>query len=213
MSFDWLRAIANTLRHLVSNNSEDTSAEIVSLRRRAENGEADAQLGLGILYATGRGLPMNLEEAVNWYRKAAEQGKPEAQTALGAYAFAAKNYAVGIKWYRMAAEQGDSTAQVHLSMAYDLGLGAWDEAQSIQWLNKSIDQRNPLAFASMAGRSEVGRGVPLNLVEALKWYVLSLAEQDDVDFRSRMVNLQAQMTPDQIAEAQRLAREWRPKGE
>ena len=60
-----------------------------------------------------------------------------------------------------------------------------------------------------------GQGVPQDYVQAHMWLNLSASRATDVlDPRlsepSSAINLAAKMTPDQIAEAQRLAREWKP---
>jgi TPR repeat protein len=52
-------------------------------RKAAEQGNADAQNRLGLMYDEGRGVPQNDSEAVKWYRKAAEQGLGVAQNNLG----------------------------------------------------------------------------------------------------------------------------------
>src|ERR1700687_3622035 len=49
----------------------------------AEAGQAEAQFDLGVLYAQGRGVQRDLNEASNWNRKAADQGNAEAEFALG----------------------------------------------------------------------------------------------------------------------------------
>ena len=49
----------------------------------AEQGDAEAQISLGIMYDYGRGVPEDDTEAVKWYRKAAEQGVAKAQYNLG----------------------------------------------------------------------------------------------------------------------------------
>ena len=49
----------------------------------AEQGDADAQFNLGVMYANGRGVLKDEAEAVRWYRLAAEQGDADAQFSLG----------------------------------------------------------------------------------------------------------------------------------
>ena len=54
-----------------------TAAVAVALkwyRMAAEQGDADAQTDLGIMYDNGFGVPQDYAEALKWYRKAAEQG-------------------------------------------------------------------------------------------------------------------------------------------
>ena len=52
-------------------------------RRAAERGDADSQVGLGALYASGRGVPQDHAEAAVWFRRAAEQGHSDGQFRLG----------------------------------------------------------------------------------------------------------------------------------
>ncbi|BBE90115.1 hypothetical protein CHBNII5_14130 [Haemophilus influenzae] len=80
----------------------------------AEQGDANVQFNLGVMYAEGQGVKQDDFEAVKWYRKAAEQGDADAQLNLGAM------YAIGrgvkqdgveaVKWFRKAAEQGNAKA-------------------------------------------------------------------------------------------------------
>ena len=53
------------------------------LKPLAEQGIAEAQYNLGLMYSNGQGVPRDDEEAVKWYRLAAEQGFAESQTNLG----------------------------------------------------------------------------------------------------------------------------------
>ena len=45
-----------------------------SVRLRAEQGDAETQYNLGLAYARGQGVPQDDQEAVRWYRLAADQG-------------------------------------------------------------------------------------------------------------------------------------------
>ena len=70
-----------------------------------------------------------------------------------------------------------------------------------------------LAYGSLASR--YGKGVTQNYIKAHKWYSLAasrlpLGEVRDGAARNRD-NIEAKMTPSQVAEAQRLASEWKPK--
>ena len=49
----------------------------------AEQGDADAQFNLGVMYDEGDGVPQDYKEAFKWYRLAAEQGDAFAQFELG----------------------------------------------------------------------------------------------------------------------------------
>ncbi len=108
--------------------------------KAAEQGDADAQYGLGRLYYEGRGVPQDYAQAVTWYRKAAEQGYAEAQCAMGkAYYFGQGvplDDAQAATWFRKAAEQGVAVAQWLLGGLYNGGRGVpQDYAEAYFWLD------------------------------------------------------------------------------
>lgn len=59
------------------------AATVNRIVARAERGEARAQMMLGYMYATGRGVPQSYSAAVDWYTRSAHQGDPNAQYLLG----------------------------------------------------------------------------------------------------------------------------------
>ena len=80
----------------------------------------DAQYSLGISYDNGFGVQKDHNEAVKWFRKAAEQDLPDAQYNLGAcYANGSgvqKDHNEAVKWFRKAAEQGYVKAEQALKI-------------------------------------------------------------------------------------------------
>ncbi|MEW6521609.1 MAG: tetratricopeptide repeat protein [Thermodesulfobacteriota bacterium] len=74
---------------LAQHIGDDYSEAIIWYRQRAEQGQADGQYYLGLMYALGKGLPRDYQKAAMWFRKAAEQGYADAQFDLG------RLYAVG----------------------------------------------------------------------------------------------------------------------
>ena len=95
--------------------------ELAQLRALAEQGDAVAQYNLGLMSASGRGVPEDDVEAVRWYRLAADQGYATAQYNLG------NRYANGegvpeddllaYMWWNLAAAQGNETAQSNKAQA------------------------------------------------------------------------------------------------
>ena len=85
--------------------------DIETLRKAAEQGNADAQYDFGVLYADGEGVPSDSAEAAKWYRKAAEQGHAWAQYRLGVmYRYGRgvpQDYVAAYAWYIVAAASGD----------------------------------------------------------------------------------------------------------
>jgi hypothetical protein len=95
------------------------------LRPLAEQGDAKAQFELGSMYAKGKGVPVDTQEAVKWYHKAAEQGHVWAQYSLAQIYVdgrgVPRNAQEGMKWIRKAAEQGFPLAQFSLGWLYKNG--------------------------------------------------------------------------------------------
>lgn len=60
--------------------SGDYATALQELRPLAEQGYASAQTLVGLMYATGRGVPQDDKEAVKWYRLSADQGLPMPNT-------------------------------------------------------------------------------------------------------------------------------------
>jgi TPR repeat protein len=79
-------------------------------RLAADQGNATAQLNLGLLYAKGRGVSQDYREAENWFRLAADQGDATAQANLGLlYANGyglPQDYVQAYFWFSRAAAQG-----------------------------------------------------------------------------------------------------------
>lgn len=69
----------------LSPDEQDRLSEAIRgvMRRKAEAGDAVAQVGLGEIYHAGQGVPRDLVQAVHWYRLAANQANPAAAYALG----------------------------------------------------------------------------------------------------------------------------------
>ena len=116
-----------------------TSLEKLELR--AEQGDATAQLSLGIQYKHSR----KNREAVKWFRKAAKQGNAAAQYNLGwMYAKGigvVKDNRQAVKWYLEAAKQGNAAAQYNLGWMYAEGIGvARDKREAVKWYLEAAER-------------------------------------------------------------------------
>jgi uncharacterized protein len=141
-------------------------------------------------------------------------GPPE--DALAAYKRG--DYATALRLWRPLADQGNATAQNNLGRMYDKGQGVpQDDAEAVNWYRKAADQGDADAQNNLGIMYHHGQGVPEDYVQAHKWYNLAAANfpasetekrENAVIYRDRVAG---KMTPAQIAEAQRLAREWKPK--
>lgn len=141
----------------------------------------------------------------------AAEGNADAQVDLGKmYEIGqgvAKNEAEAARWYRKAADQGDAQAQYNLGIMYDFGQGVpQSSAEAARWYSRAADQDHALSKYNLGLMYTHGRGVPKDLVEAHKWLNLA-GDLAAVKYRDIVAQ---HMTPAQIAEAQKRAREWKP---
>jgi len=135
-------------------------------------------------------------KALTLLRPLAEQGDNRAYVALGDTSLLTDDYAEAGKWYRLAAERGDAVAQFNLGLMYATG-----------------------ATNVMSATNE--RNVPQDSVQAYLWLTLAAAQGNASGLSEEQRKLAVKnrdlvaklMTPDQLAEAQRLAREWKPKAQ
>lgn len=162
-------------------NRGDYAAAIEIWRPIADEGNPDAQYNIGLLYYN---IWKDMEAAANWFHKAATNGHANAQSVLGFLYHegngVSKDASKAAKWYEMAAEQGVANAQLQLATLYTNG-----------------------------------EGVPRDNIKAYMWYTIvieSIPEPRGFEpalipgmFRAILIN---RMTPEQIAEASKLASEW-----
>jgi len=157
----------------------------------------------------------DFKTALQLLRPLAEKGNSIAQNILGI----AYQEGLGVEadidtsliWYRKAAEQGNAESQHELGTLYGIGWGVpKDKAMSLVWHRKAAEQGYAPSQGILGFMYSWGEGVPQDYVMAHMWYNLTAAQGDSED-RKILDNLSLRMTPAQIAEAQRLAREWKPK--
>ena len=191
---------------------QDDAEAVKWYRKAAEQGDANAQYNLGQGYGNGQGVPQDHAEAVKWWRKAAEQGNADAQYNLGVCYDKGRgvpqDYAEAVKWYRKAAQQGDAEAQCNLATCYFNGTGvAKDAVEAVRLFRPLAESGNAFAEGKLGLCYDEGQGVPKDSVEAYKWYNLAAAQGDERTAKMRSY-LEKDMTPAQIAEGQRLSREF-----
>lgn len=123
----------------------------------------------------------------------------------------AQDYQEAVRWYRQAAMEGYSEAQYKLCELSDRGQGVpQDYQEAMRWCGLAADQGHGRAMFALGVHYHAPRGVPRDLVRAHMWYNLAAAYGYDSGkkWRDRLVD---DMTPAQVTEAQKLAREWNLK--
>ena len=121
------------------------------------------------------------------------------------------DYATALREWRPLAEQGDARAQFDLGLLYENGDGVpRDYAKAHEWYEKSAAQGGAKAQFYLGMQCAFGEGGPLDLVQAYMWYSLAAGNGHAAATVYRN-DLARQMTPAQIVEAHKRAREWKPK--
>lgn len=190
-------------------------------RLAADQGVSNAQYNLGAMYQEGLGLSRDVQEAIQWYRLAARQGHVDAQYALGIlYRNGQEEFqdpSLAACWlheaatgYEKLAQQGQESAQYRLGVLYEYGVGVeTDKKAAVHWYRLAADQGNPGAQHKLGYLYALGEGTPQDYLHAHMWANLAGANGHEraATLRDRIA---ANMSKDQIAKAQQLAREWKP---
>ena len=119
--------------------------------------------------------------------------------------------AEAVKWFRKAAEQNYAKAQYNLGVCFYAGEGVAKDPEAVKWYRKAAEQNNAEGQLYLGLSYVKGEGVAEDLVEAYKWLLLA-ARQGDESAKKIVTNpLESSLRPEQIAEGQKRAREFKPR--
>jgi hypothetical protein len=163
--------------------------------------------------ALGKG---DYSRAYKEFRALAEKGDASGQFSLGMMYFSGsgvgRDHVEAVKWILKAAEQGKAEAQGMLGVMYGIGLGVpRDYSEAAKWSRKAAEQGDVPAQLMLGLQYEYGQGVPQDKVQALMWFNLAI-ERGHPQAKEAINRITEHMTPSQIAEARRMAKEWKLKG-
>jgi len=126
--------------------------------------------------------------------------------------------ATAVKLLLPLAKHGNIYAQSSLGMIYEGGEGVKEnDVEAVKWFRKAAENGEVNAQFALGIKYEIGKGIKQDYVQAYKWLNISIEHIEDfpksanrngiIKTRNDLASL---MTPEQIAEAQRLTREWKP---
>jgi TPR repeat protein len=120
-------AMANFEAGIVAYQANDLPLAYAAFLTAAEDGHADSQFNVALMYEKGIGVGKDEKEAMVWYGKSALQGNANAQFNLGVFYENGRgtkvDFAKANEWYRKASVQGDALAIGNLGMLYVRGQG------------------------------------------------------------------------------------------
>lgn len=147
--------------------------------------DASASNFLGICYYKGYGIEKNENEAISWFREAAELGSGISRCGRGIRFFFNSDWAGRLKGkitilnYNKLAKRGDAEAQYKLGICYYNGHEvAINRSEAVKWFRKAAENGNGQAQYILGCCYESGYGTSVNKNEAVKWFHKA-AEQGD----------------------------------
>ena len=118
-----------------------------------------------------------------------------------------KDYKTALKKYKSESAKNNANAQFQIGNIYNEGLGvAQDYAEAVRWYKLAAAQGNVLAQYNLGNSNARGEGVAQDFITAHMWFNLA-AISGDIDAVKNRDLIASMLTPQQIAEAQKLARE------
>jgi len=221
-----LAATAGPLDDAIAAEGRDDCATAVSnYQALAEKGNIQAFKRLGYFSLIGYCAKRDWLDAAKWYGRATTTGDEDAAGSLGhigrnwRFMYKTPMDPIIYEMIEKAAKRGSAVSQFSLAVmnfpisdpTFDGKKGNLNEA--LIWYRRAADQGDVDSLVAMGIAYADGIGVPQDYVEAHKWFNVAAPRSKFEDIRNdimkRRDDLAAKMTPTQIAEAQKLAREWR----
>ena len=154
-------------------------ADFAATKAKAEAGDPEAQVNLGVMYLDGDVVPRDVQQAIYWFNKA-DLGDPVRQYMIGEILsetyHGSLGYQLADRWYKKAADQGHADAQYRTGVRYHNGrLGGTkivgkNYLAAAQYFVKAADQGHAKAQYMLGEMYYKGEGVPKALDKALEWF-------------------------------------------
>lgn len=189
---------------------------VSKLETLAENGDADSQYKLGLLYTIESQWILDHNRGYRWFLAAAEQGHAEAQYMAGM----AKLNAIGtffdrkgsVSFFRSSAQQGHARAQYYLAKAYLNGAGVkQDKTWGRQWLEQAAWGGHKEAQFLLGALFAGGVGGQANNAEAWHWLKKAVDNKHQLA-EPALENLSKRLTAGELAQAKVLLAQPEPEG-
>jgi len=150
-----IRAVAGPLEEGHAAFDAQRYAEALRLwQPLAEQGDAEAQYNLALLYKSGLGIKQDERKALEWFHKAARQGMSDAQYNIGVMFYEGKgayrSEKSAIEWWALAAADGHANAQYNLGVMYGYGIAmARNTQKALELWQAAAEQGHPDAIDAL----------------------------------------------------------------
>jgi len=153
--------------------------------------------------------------ARNLWQPLAEQGNALAETQLAILHLygrgVPRDFAEALRWFNRAAAQDEANAEFNLGVMYHAGEGVQrDDAEADKWYELAAEQGLVPAQGNLGYMYATGQGVPVDYARALFWFSLAAAGGDATAADNGRLAA-AQLSPADLANVQKMVREWKPR--
>lgn len=184
------------------------------LRYKAVIGDPVAQFEIGSRYADGFGTTPNMPKAVEWYRRAADQGLAPAQYRLGSLLEHGrgieKSLTAAADLYKKSAEKGNTKAMYNLGVLYAQGmLGEPNFTEASKWFRMAANAGVKDSQFNLAILHARGMGVATDLEKAYFWFAVA-AKDGDPDAKAKRNALAQDLQADVVSKIDGTVANWGP---
>jgi len=166
---------------------ESSNSELSKYQKNAENSGPTSQYNMGVVYQQGlNGEKFDLDKAVYWFKKAAEQGEEEAQANLGIiyYTEGTKytNIPKALDIFSELSKKDNRVALNFLGRMYKDGVGVkQDNNKAFNLFNRAALLGDLSAQFNLGNMYFNGEGTPLDYEKAAYWYNKAIIKGKDGD--------------------------------
>jgi localization factor PodJL len=188
-----------------------------ALKAAALADDPAAEYEIGMRYAEGRGVPVNLEEAAHWLERAAARDLVPAQYRLGSLyekgQGVKKDLEKARQLYRLAADRGNAKAMHNLAVLHAEGLeGKPDFKSAAHWFRRAADAGVADSQYNLGIMLARGLGIEQNLSESYKWFALA-AQRSDGDAAKKRDDVAARLDQQALGIAKLAVQSFSPEAQ
>ncbi len=183
---------------------ESFTDAMIARAQSAAAGDADAQFQMAQMYRLGKGVPVNLQEAIFWYERACKGGNSRSGYELAQLYLSESDFDKAHHWHKNAATAGQVPSMVALGNFFARGVGVTKDLKvAADWYGRAARHGNASAQFVFGLMLRDGRGVDVDRIAAFVWIGRAIdsnlpAEPRTVAIAARQALLNSMSSAEQI---------------
>lgn len=182
-----------------------------ALKAAAAAGNPLAFYEIGARFTEGRGVPVDLAKAADWYQRAADLGHAPSQYRIANFyekgSGLERDLDAAKKWYQLAAEQGNASAMHNLAVLYAAAGAVPDYDSAARWFDRAAEVGVRDSQVNLAILYARGDGVARDLEKSYKWFAIA-ANDGDKDAAVKRDEVFNALRPEQAEAARASVANW-----